>query len=174
MKLNLATPSSNALTTNHNSRLRAAKERIMFTSLVLSLAIGYDQPIDTKQAACLASAIYFEARDQPLAGQAAVAQVILNRSVKRKLTPCEVIHQRKQFSFTLTPYSVRAKAFNEATQADTLAKTEAAQVALQSLTGAFNGMVSGNTHYFNPAKADPSWQYSLDNAVVIGDHKFLY
>ena len=44
---------------------------------------------------CLAMAIYFEARGEPLAGQLAVAQVILNRvaSPRYPNTPCEVIQQ---------------------------------------------------------------------------------
>ena len=42
---------------------------------------------------CLALAIYFEARSEPIAGQLAVAQVILNRVVDERYpdTVCEVI-----------------------------------------------------------------------------------
>lgn len=51
---------------------------------------------------CLALTIYYEARDQPLAGQLAVAEVVLNR-VESKRYPddiCSVVWQEKQFSFT--------------------------------------------------------------------------
>ncbi len=50
---------------------------------------------------CLAQAIYFEARGEPLAGQLAVAKVIINRT-ESPLFPddyCGVIKQRAQFSF---------------------------------------------------------------------------
>lgn len=53
---------------------------------------------DTK---CLARAVYFEARGEPLEGQLAVAQVILNRvaSGRYAATVCGVIEQPGQFSF---------------------------------------------------------------------------
>ncbi|MGI8943460.1 MAG: cell wall hydrolase [Qipengyuania sp.] len=50
---------------------------------------------------CLAGAIYFESRGEPLAGQLAVAQVVINRT-ESPLFPdsyCSVVHQRAQFSF---------------------------------------------------------------------------
>jgi len=44
---------------------------------------------------CLAVAVYFEARGEPLAGQLAVAQVVLNRVVSEKYPDniCDVITQ---------------------------------------------------------------------------------
>lgn len=50
---------------------------------------------------CLAGAIYFEARGEPLAGQLAVGQVIINRAEDRRFPAnyCGVVYQRKQFSF---------------------------------------------------------------------------
>lgn len=50
---------------------------------------------------CLSSVIYWEARGEPLQGQIAVAQVVLNR-VKSKQYPntvCKVVKQKKQFSW---------------------------------------------------------------------------
>ena len=50
---------------------------------------------------CLAGAVYFEAKGEPLEGQLAVARVILNRmnSGRFPATACGVIRQRGQFSF---------------------------------------------------------------------------
>ena len=50
---------------------------------------------------CLATAVYFEARGEPLAGQLAVAQVILNRvsSGRYAADVCGVVYQPGQFSF---------------------------------------------------------------------------
>ncbi|MBU2340065.1 MAG: cell wall hydrolase [Alphaproteobacteria bacterium] len=50
---------------------------------------------------CLAGAVYFEARGEPLDGQLAVAQVVINRSESRQFPAsyCGVVHQRSQFSF---------------------------------------------------------------------------
>ncbi len=50
---------------------------------------------------CLAGAIYFESKGEPLAGQLAVAEVILNRtkSGRYPTTVCGVVKQPSQFSF---------------------------------------------------------------------------
>ncbi|HZF94830.1 MAG TPA: cell wall hydrolase [Allosphingosinicella sp.] len=54
-----------------------------------------------EQAECLASAIYWESKGEPLAGQLAVAEVIINRAASGRFAPtlCGVITQRSQFSF---------------------------------------------------------------------------
>jgi hypothetical protein len=73
-------------------------------------------PKDTqRQMRCLAEAIYFEARSEPEAGQAAVAEVVLNR-VRSGLYPttvCGVVYQDRnrpfacQFSFACEGKSLR-------------------------------------------------------------------
>jgi spore germination cell wall hydrolase CwlJ-like protein len=53
---------------------------------------------------CLVEAIYFEARDQSLLGQAAVASVIMNR-VRSSLYPnsvCAVVWQNRQLAIRMT------------------------------------------------------------------------
>ncbi len=79
----------------------------------------YAALIDAKDSArqmrCLAEAIYFEARSEPEAGQAAVAQVVLNR-VRSGIYPstvCGVVYQDRnrpfacQFSFACEGKSLR-------------------------------------------------------------------
>ncbi len=54
-----------------------------------------------RQLRCLAEAVYFEARSEPVAGQAAVAQVVLNR-VRSGIYPatiCGVVYQDRQRPF---------------------------------------------------------------------------
>jgi spore germination cell wall hydrolase CwlJ-like protein len=53
------------------------------------------------QADCLAAAVYHESKGEPLAGQLAVAEVIINRARSGRFatTLCGVITQRSQFSF---------------------------------------------------------------------------
>src|SRR3546814_15995181 len=50
---------------------------------------------------CLAGAVYFESRGESLAGQLAVAHVIINRAQSGRFPDsyCGVVHQRRQFSF---------------------------------------------------------------------------
>ncbi len=56
---------------------------------------------DDEQFDCLARAVYFESRGEPLEGQLAVAEVILNRvaSGRFRSTICDVVRQPSQFSF---------------------------------------------------------------------------
>ncbi|MEQ7873279.1 cell wall hydrolase [Sphingomonas sp. ASV193] len=53
------------------------------------------------QAQCLATAVYFESRGEPLQGQLAVANVVINRARSGRFPAdwCGVVKQRAQFSF---------------------------------------------------------------------------
>ena len=55
----------------------------------------------SKDMQCLAGAIYFESRGEPLRGQLAVGRVIVNRAESDSFpsTYCDVVYQRSQFSF---------------------------------------------------------------------------
>ena len=55
----------------------------------------------SEQMRCLAGAVYFEARGEPLDGQLAVAEVVINRSQDSRwpASYCGVVYQRAQFSF---------------------------------------------------------------------------
>lgn len=50
---------------------------------------------------CLAGAVYFESKGEPLRGQLAVAEVVLNRAQSGRFpaTVCGVVKQKSQFSF---------------------------------------------------------------------------
>ncbi|OYX45837.1 MAG: hypothetical protein B7Y87_03385 [Sphingomonadales bacterium 32-64-22] len=66
--------------------------------LVAALPAAGDMSRDMQ---CLAGAIYFEARGEPLVGQLAVGQVIVNRAESGKFPEsyCGVVYQPSQFSF---------------------------------------------------------------------------
>lgn len=55
----------------------------------------------SRELECLAGAIYFESRGEPINGQLAVAQVVINRADSRQFPSdyCGVVYQRAQFSF---------------------------------------------------------------------------
>lgn len=57
--------------------------------------------ISGKQFSCMANAVFHEAGNQSLEGKLAVASVILNRAKSSRFpdSPCDVVHQRNQFSF---------------------------------------------------------------------------
>ena len=71
-----------------------------FTTLAAAVAAQVADAADD-HVRCLATAIYFESKGEPLAGQLAVGHVILNRarSGRYPAAVCGVVTQRGQFSF---------------------------------------------------------------------------
>ena len=47
---------------------------------------------------CVAQAVYHESRGEPVAGQRAVADVVMNRARRARSTPCAVVDAPGQFS----------------------------------------------------------------------------
>lgn len=147
----------------------------MIIELVTAYAIGYSKPINIKSAVCMTEALHFEARDQSIKGQAAVAVTILNR-VKDKHFPntvCKVINQYKQFSYTLTPIEERKAYLRNLNILDSKALFVNVLVSLQALSGGFKGMHT-SLHYFNPSIVTPSWASAFDSSFIIDDHKWVY
>lgn len=75
------------------------------TAIPLTLGeLVTDMPVDgelSRDMRCLAQAVYFEARGEPLDGQLAVARVVVNRAESDVFPDdyCGVVTQRSQFSF---------------------------------------------------------------------------
>jgi spore germination cell wall hydrolase CwlJ-like protein len=121
---------------------------------------------------CLAEAVYFEARSEPEAGQAAVAQVVLNR-VKSGLYPtsiCGVVYQNRnrylgcQFTFACEGKSLRV------TEPDAWAR--AAKIATNVLKGdTYLANVGGSLNY-HANYVRPGWARYLQRTSVIGHHIF--
>jgi spore germination cell wall hydrolase CwlJ-like protein len=121
---------------------------------------------------CLAEAVYFEARSEPEEGQAAVAQVVLNRAASG-LYPaniCGVVFQNRshykacQFSFACEGKSLRI------TEADSWA--QAVRVANSVMDGkTWLSDVGGATHY-HANYVRPRWARRLKKMDTIGHHIF--
>ncbi len=75
-------------------------DMVAYPTLAAAVA-AQDNAVDDEQLRCLAGAIYFEARGEPLSGQLAVAEVILNRASSGRFakSACGVVTQPGQFSF---------------------------------------------------------------------------
>ena len=123
---------------------------------------------------CLTVAIYYEARGEPIEGQAAVAQVILNR-VQHPDFPddaCAVVFEPNQFSFVdgreLLPPMISGNA-TEGNEQARRATERAAEVALEVIGGYHTHITSTHFHatYVNPFWSDV---YTLD--FQIGNHIF--
>jgi len=121
---------------------------------------------------CLAAAVYFEAGTEPLAGQRAVAQVVLNRvrDPKFPASVCGVVFQGSrrgagcQFSFVCDGSFRRRPP-----HARQLA--EARGVAEQALAGRVAPEVETATHY-HASYVHPSWERRLVKVNRIGAHIF--
>ena len=125
---------------------------------------------------CLAMAVYFEARSEPLAGQAMVAFTVLNR-VDLDDYPtdiCSVVQQgprhdsgqmvkdRCQFSFWCDGQPELVE--------DWKAWHKAIKVARLSLIQPFD-LSEGTTHY-HANSIEPDWLDLVEPTVAIGGHKF--
>lgn len=120
---------------------------------------------------CMTAAIYYEAGNEPIDGQRAVAQVILNR-MRSPVYPhsvCGVVYQgseRKtgcQFTFTCDGSLARAP------RAESFARAGA--VAAAALSGYVYAPVGWATNY-HADYVVPYWASSLDKLGTIGRHIF--
>lgn len=130
------------------------------------------QASEYREMRCLAEAIYFEARSEPEEGQAAVAQVILNRAQHENYpnTVCGVVYQNRhrflacQFTFACEGKSLR------------ITEPEPWRVAVQIATDVVSGKiylsdVGASTHY-HADYVRPRWARSLKRMDTIGRHTF--
>jgi spore germination cell wall hydrolase CwlJ-like protein len=120
---------------------------------------------------CLTQAVYFEARGETARGQAAVAQVVLNR-VNHPAFPksvCAVVYQGAQrgrgcqFSFACDG-SMRGRR-------ETAAWERARNVAARALSGRVLGDVGAATHFHTTAVA-PAWGPQMRRVAQVGMHVF--
>ncbi|HTN14986.1 MAG TPA: cell wall hydrolase [Sphingomonadaceae bacterium] len=117
--------------------------------LVASLPAAGDMSRDMQ---CLAGAIYFEARGEPLVGQLAVGKVIVNRAESEKFPAsyCGVVYQHSQFSFVRNG---RMPAIPTGSAAWRKAKVIARIVH----EGLWDSPVR-DALYFHAASVDPNWR----------------
>ena len=129
--------------------------------------------------ACMATAIYFEARGEPMVGQVAVAQVIMARVNDERYpnTICEVVKQgyyyswnpeipipdKCQFSFWCDGKPEKIK--------DEDAYFWATEVADAVMVGTLYDTTQGATHY-HAYYVQPSWSKKFTQTVRINDHIF--
>ena len=120
---------------------------------------------------CLTAAVYYEARSEPLDGQRAVAQVVLNR-VRDRAFPnsvCKVVYQHPahapgcQFSFACDGSMTHPL--------DPRAWSVAGSVARAALSGSVYAPVGSATYYHTTA-VQPWWAASLTRIGLVGSHIF--
>lgn len=117
---------------------------------------------------CMTEAVYFESRGQPLAGQQAVAQVVLNRTRHPAYpkTVCGVTYQGRergscQFSYACHPRAMRRESVDYRV---------AREVAQAALDGSMQDVV-GTAVSFHARRLNPGWG-GMIRVSTIGDHVF--
>lgn len=113
---------------------------------------------------CLATAVYFESKGEPLEGQLAVAQVILNRvaSGNYPSSICGVVYQRSQFSFAWDKRPDRPS--------NSTAWRTAQAIAVIAATDNWREIVPDATH-FHATRVAPGW-HRLKRVSTVGNHVF--
>lgn len=125
-------------------------------------------PSGDQQWDCMRKALYFEARGETLAGQFAVAEVILNRldSPDYPKTVCGVVqssgHGACAFSWVCDGYSDVMR--------DPVAADRAGRIARLMLDGAPRLLTMGAT-YFHTRAVRPNWGHVVQTAAI-GAHVF--
>lgn len=120
----------------------------------------------SRELRCLAQAVYFESRGEPLSGQLAVARVVINRA-ESGLFPndyCSVVTQRAQFSFVRRGHIPEP---NKASQAWQKAKA-IARIAHRELWES----EADDALFFHATYVRPSWARSKTARATIDSHIF--
>lgn len=120
---------------------------------------------------CLTQAVYYEARNESEEGQAAVAEVVINRSRHRAYPKsiCEVVYQRNsrtcQFTFTCDG-SIGRRPVNA------VAWARAERIAREVHEGRFSSQLPKNSVNYHANYVRPSWGARLARVRQIGAHIF--
>ena len=120
----------------------------------------------SEQMQCLAGAVYFESRGEPLAGQLAVAQVVINRAGSERFPQsyCDVVHQRGQFSFVSNGAMPRIRTESPAWQ-------RAKAIARIAHEGLWESE-AGDSLYFHARYVRPDWSNRKIARATISRHIF--
>ena len=125
-----------------------------------------------KSEKCLTNAIYFEARGEPVRGQMAVAQVVMNRVFSGYYpdSVCGVVYQnanrrnRCQFSFACDRHPDRV------TEPDAFDRAQ--EIARETLDGKLWLADVGKATHYHAYWVRPSWVREMSKLYKIGVHTF--
>ena len=131
--------------------------------LVSDMPVAPEMTDDMK---CLAQAVYFESRGEPVEGQLAVAQVVLNRASSGRYPAdlCDVITQKAQFSFIHRGRFPTANRSSEAWRRS----VAVAKIARDKLARS----IPSDVLWYHATYVSPSWGKRLNKSGQIGLHIF--
>jgi spore germination cell wall hydrolase CwlJ-like protein len=113
---------------------------------------------------CLARAVYWESKGEPLSGQLAVAEVIINRAQSGRFASsvCGVVRQPSQFSFVRRGYIPAPPQGSR----DWRIAVAIARIALQELASG----AAPRALFFHARRVNPGWR--LTRVATVGNHVF--
>ena len=177
--------------------INSIKAVVTFIILTLGLYITYnpiepllikeesmEQPVakivDPKQLACMTKNIFYEAGNESIMGQAAVARVVLNRvNHGFAKTPCAVVYQSNVVEKIVDDESIKVKQCqfswvcegkNEP-NVNSQRYKQAQQVAYEVMANdAYSDVVPKSALFFHNLQVDPLWPYK--QVAKIGNHIF--
>jgi spore germination cell wall hydrolase CwlJ-like protein len=163
----LAMTVATGASTNSAAAAPVAPAALFSGTLEEQVATAARVETEDQQQDCLASAVYFEARGEPLKGQLAVADVVLNRTASPKYPDsiCEVVEQPWQFSFVNA--TGRIPEANRSSQSWRNA-VAIARIAMADTAEA----VKGDVLWYHADYVSPSWGRRLARQDKIGLHIF--
>lgn len=118
-----------------------------------------------RETECLAASVYFESKSEPLEGQLAVAEVVLNRAKAGGRFPpsvCAVVFQKGQFSF------VRGNGFPPINRSGEFWKTAVA-IAQIAMNDEWDSRAS-DALFFHASRVRPGW--NKVRVAQLGNHVF--
>ncbi len=141
----------------------AEQDDMDFNSLQAAVAAQDAPAALDSELNCLAIGVYYESKGEPLAGQLAVADVILNRTTSGRFprSVCSVIKQPGQFSFVHG-----GKLPSPPVNAQWKKALAVAQVAQKDLWDS----PAGNALYFHARYVKPGWGRA--RVASVGNHVF--
>lgn len=120
---------------------------------------------------CIATAIYFEARGEPIAGQYAVAQVVMNRTHDPRYPDdaCSVVYDggedryQCQFSFFCD---------GKSDQPEDDVSWRVAQLIARAVYEGKSAPIVGEATHYHATRVNPDWAHTGQRVAKISDHVF--
>jgi len=136
------------------------------------LMIAQWLPTPVADHTCLAATLYLEARDQPVLGQLAVAEVAFRRldQAPAGQTLCGVLLEPKQFALTLVHPGHRLR---DAAAWDRAYRVAQSATTLRQVPAQYRvDLVPGASHFYAWQRVTPNWRGKRE-VKTIGDHRFV-
>ena len=144
--------------------------------------------VDPQEAYCLAENIFYEARNEDISGQFAVASVTLNRTRDARFpsTVCGVVEQTAHtrsnglvcaFSWfcenNKKGKEIPVKNKDGSINQSIVDQFQVASiVAITVLSGSVEDNTYGAINFHNPSISNPAWRHTMIRTVKLGNHTF--